>query len=256
MRHPITAENHGGALAKLFVFLVIVFAFVAVAWMLFLPTLVTHQLRERSGFDASITRLAVNPFTGSVELHGFVLANPPTFPESDFLDIREFRANGSVRSLLSNHPVFEDMLVDVASVTLVKRSDGTTNADAFSRNLEAHDGSNLVPKTPSNRNFLIRHLEVRVEKLIIADYSLRQPGHREFSLHLDQTYKDVTAIDQLLAPSALKNLAPVAAAISGLLPGDLGKVFGQAAGSSKDLFREAGERVKGFFDALEESKKP
>lgn len=247
-------------LSKLLVFLVVVFAFAALAWMLFLPALLTRHLRQRSGFDATVAKLAINPLTGTIEVQGFVLTNPPTFPEPDFLTVREFRANGEVRSLISDHPVFEKMVVDVAAVTLIKRADGTTNAEVFDRNLKSEADGTAVPFAPTKRSFLIRHLELRVDRLVLADHSVRQPTHREFTLNLKQTYADVTGIDQLLAPSVLKNLAPVAAAISGLLPDDIGKVFAEAAGSGKELMREVGrkttERAKGFFDALEESKKP
>lgn len=252
--------ERAGVVSKLLVFLVVVFAFIALAWMIFLPALLTHRLRQRSGFDASVAKLAVNPITGMIEVHGFVLTNPPTFPEPDFVSVREFQAKGRVASLLSEHPVFETMLVDVASVTLIKRADGATNAEVFDRNLKHGADESAAPGEPSKRTFLIRHLEVRLDRLTIADHSVRQPTRREFTLNLKQSYVDVTGLDQLLAPSVLKNLAPVATAISGLLPEDVGKVFAEAAGSGKEFIREVGrktgERAKGFFDALEESKKP
>src|SRR5690348_4901611 len=91
----------GGALFKLLVMLVVIFAFGALAWMLFLPVIVTRQIRQHSGFDATVERLAFNPLTGSIELRGFTLTNPPTFPVSDFLQLRQFQATAKVRTLFS-----------------------------------------------------------------------------------------------------------------------------------------------------------
>jgi uncharacterized protein involved in outer membrane biogenesis len=228
--------------------------------MLFLPQIVTTQLRKRTGFDATIQRLSVNPVTGTVEMRGFVLTNPPTFPVSDFIELREFRANAKASTLFSNQPVFDRMLVNAATVTLVKRQDGRTNAEAFQGNLEDHERKTLVAKSDARRGILVRELELRVDRLVIIDHSLRVPSRREFTLNLRQTYADVTSIDQLLAPAALRQLAPVAVAIGDLLPRDLGKLFNEAGSSGSGLLQEvgrkAGERVKGFFDALEESKKP
>ena len=250
----------GGVLGRLLLFLIVVFAFLALAWMVFLPPIVTSQLRKRTGFDGTVERLAVNPFTGSVEMSGLVVSNPPTFPIRDFLDLREFRADAHLRSLFSDHPVFNRMMVDLSRITLVKREDGKTNAEAFEDNLNASPGSNLVDRQTAQRTFLIKHLELRVDRLIIVDHSLRKPTEREFTLDLNQTYTDVTSVEQLLAPAALKSLAPVAAAIGGLIPGELGRALRQVGGLGAESFREAGrkagERVKGFFDALEESKKP
>ena len=59
-------------------------------------------------------------------------------------------------------------------------------------------------------------------------------------------------------------LAPVGVALKGLVPGELGDAIGDAvkgagkagAGFFKSVGHKAGEKVKGFFDALEESRKP
>jgi hypothetical protein len=250
----------GGALTKIIVFLLVAFAFLALGWMLFLPQLITTQIRKSSGFDATIERLAANPVSGNVQIRGFVLTNPPTFPIADFIELREFEAETQLSSLFSDHPVFDRMVVNAESVTLVKRADGTTNAQALQSNLESYGKTSLVPKSASSRQVLIRRLDLRIDRVVVVDYSVREPTRREFTINLSQTYTDVTKIEQLLAPAALKQLAPVAVAVGGLLPGDVGKVLSEAGISGIELFHEArrraGERMKGFFDALEESKKP
>lgn len=254
------AAKRGGVFFKLLVFLVVVFAFIALAWMLFLPMILTNQLRTRSGFDATIQRLTVNPVSGTIELRGFVLTNPPTFPEPDFIELREFSANVQIASVFSDRLIFDRMVVNVANVTLVKRADGTTNAEALKANLTVHDTKVLVAKAKPARPVLIHHLDLRIDRLVVADYTLRRPTRRDFVLNLKQAYVDVTELDQLFAPAVLKTLAPVATAISGLIPGDVGKALGEAGKSGADLLQEAKRktetRVKGFFDALEESKKP
>jgi len=111
----------GGVFSKLLIFLITVIAFVALGWMIFLPTILTSELRKRSGFDASVERLAVNPVSGTIELRGLVLANPPTFPEHDFVELREFRANAEVTSLFSDRLIFDRVVINVA-----KRNAGQT----------------------------------------------------------------------------------------------------------------------------------
>lgn len=246
--------------------LAVVFAAVALAWMLFLPLVLTTQLRQRTGFDATVESFAVNPFTGTVELRGLVLTNPPTFPGRDFVQLREFHAKAEVLSLLSDRTVFSSMTLDVAAVVLVKRDDGSTNAGAFQHNLTspAGDGQPSPPSSRPPRRFLIRRLTVRVDRLVITDHSGLLPASHEYHLGLNQTYTDVTDVRQLLAPAALQNLAPVGLVLNGLLPGDLGHAINDAvkdatksgAGLLKAAGRKAGEKVKGYFDALEESRKP
>ena len=237
----------------------------ALVWMLFLPLVLTAQLRQRTGFDATVRSLAVNPFTGTVEVRGLVLANPPTFPVRDFVQLREFSANAEVLSLWSDRTVFTSVLLDVASVTLVKRENGQTNAEAFSHNLTlAEDGQPRPPSSRPPRRFLIRRLTVRVDRLVIADHSTRLPTSREYRVGLNQNYTDVTEAKQLFAPAALLSLAPVGAALHGLVPGDLGHALDDSvkdatktgAGWLKATGRKYGEKAKEYFDALEESRKP
>ncbi len=246
---------------KLLVFLVVIAAFAALAWMLLLPVVFTNRIRASTGFDATVTSLVVNPVSGTVRVKGFGLTNPPTFPVSEFLGVREFSADVRMKTLWSEQWVIESMIVDVERVTLVKREDGITNAQAFERNLkEARERERRPPSSKPERTFLVRELRLRVNELVVADHSGRRPTERTFALGIEQDYKDVTSMEQLLTPAALRPLAPVAVALSGFVPGNLGAAIDEAARASAGKLKEAGrkttEAVRGFFDALEESRKP
>lgn len=254
-----TSHCRGGVVFKLLVFLTVVAAFAALAWMTCLPLVLTYQVRSRTGFDAKVERFSFNPFTGEIDLRGLVVTNPPTFSTHDFIELREFQANARALSLFSDELVIDQMTIDLTHVTLVKREDGSTNAQLFEQQL--NDAPHrLVRSKPSGRKIVVRHLELKIDHLTVADHSERRPNVKEYQLGIHQQYADVRELKQLLAPAVLQNLAPVAVAISGLIPGELGASLGEVTQSSADLLRRAGrkteERVKGFFDALEESKKP
>ncbi len=267
----IFSDSRGGVLFKLLVALAVLFAAVALAWMLFLPRLLTSQLRTRTGFDVKVQSLAVNPFAGKVAVRGLLISNPPTFPVHDFIEVREFSANFEMFSLFSERLVFTSLVVDVPTVTLVMRDGGESNATAFQHNLNPVEQGPPRPAAPDRppappRKFLIRQLTLRAGRLVIIEHADRKPVSHEFHLGLDQSYKDVTNVRQLLSPAALQSLAPVGAALSGLgvIPGELGAAIADSvkgasksgAGFLKNFGRQAGEKVKGYFDALEESRKP
>ena len=257
---------HGGAAAKLLVVLVVLFSAFSLAWMLFLPVVFTTQIRQRTGFDATVQSLVVNPFTGTVELRGLVVTNPPTYPVKGFLELRRFSANAEVMSLFSNRPVFTTMEIDVARVTLVKRDKSQTNAGTFSDYLTAAAVSTnpAVASARGKREFLIRRLVVRVDEVVIDDRSTSVPQVQDFKIALNQSYSDVSGVKQLLAPATLQSLLPLGAALNGYIPGALGGAVGdvvkEAAKTTGNLLKDAGkstgEKIKGYFDALEESKKP
>jgi hypothetical protein len=252
---------HGGILFKLLAPVAAVSAFAVLAWILFLPAFITHRIRGRTGFDATIAQLACNPFTGTIEMKGFVLTNPPTFPVKEFVELKSFSAKAGGLSLTSNPLVFETMDVELGNVTLIKRSDGVSNSAAFERNLAdfAGEPGRLASDAPA-RSYLVKRLRVRVSQLTVVDYVRGVERKRVYRLDLDQTYIDVTSLRQLAEPKTLAVLEPVALVARDLLPSGLRSAVEDAlkpaATFVQDRAREAANQTKGFFDALEESKKP
>lgn len=129
------AGNRGGTLMKLLVFLVVFGCVVAAAWVYFLPVVLTSALQKHTGFRVKVTQLAFNPFTARVDLTGLVISNPPGFPRPHFIEVTSFNANAQLKTLFSNHPVFDYARVEVAYVALVRDADGVLNSQLFNDRL-------------------------------------------------------------------------------------------------------------------------
>lgn len=286
---------------KLLVLAVVLGAVGALAWMLFLPLMVTAQIRSRTGFEVSVASLSCNAFTGKIIIRGLVLNNPASFPVRDFMELREFAAEAELGSLLGDRLVLETLTVDFKKVTLVRRADGRSNAEIFSQNLLglALPPASTAPlpgagppslpapgETPAlpvagagssagtpaaaggagPRKFLIRHLSLRFDRLVLEDHTTAKPLIQEHALALDQRYDNVTDARQLLVPEVLRrvaaeNLGPV---LGVLVPGDFGRALREAARTATDrgatLFKEAEQKgadlFKGLREKLEETRKP
>jgi len=259
-------RRRGGLLAGLLLFLLVVAALAALAWMLFLPVLLTQQLRARTGCGAAVERFAVNPVSGHVELRGLVLTNPPGFPTEAFVTLRDFTADADVASLFSARPVFDRVVVDIAEITLVKRADGTTNAEALEKALiRSPAGDPPAESAPSPaksaaKSLLIRRLTVKIDRIVVADHTGAVPEVRTVEARVDRTYTDVTDLEELLGPSALGEFAPLGTIAERLIPAVVGRSVRDALRSGGEVLKEKGrkaeEKVRGLFDALEESKKP
>lgn len=263
----------GGVLAQLLLGLVVLGALGAFAWMLLLPEFVTRQIKSRTGFDASVASLSCNPFAGRLTLRGFVLSNPASFASADFLQLREFHAEFDVGSLFAERVSVEELRIDVRRIALVRRSDGESNAALLARNLglgapvAGAPGPAPRPAADSSeKKFRIGRLAIRVDQLVVADYSGAIPDVKQYDLALDQHYENVTEAKQILVPAVLgrvaaENLGP---ALGRVLPGDLGRAFGEsaraAARSGEVLLKEAGTQasdlLRGWREKLEQSKKP
>ena len=273
----------GGCIVRLMVLLVGLLAFIALGWMLLLPVVVTNQIRSRTGFEATVASLSCNAFTGRLTIRGLVLTNPPTFPTGDFVQLREFRAQGDLLSLFSERITLDELVLDVRQMALVKRADGRSNVELFEQNLgliapapTAAPAASTKPSTqapavlaaPASapRKFLLRKLTLRFDQLVLADYSSAKPDVREYNLGVDQRYENVTDAKQLLVPEVLRkvsaeNLGP---ALGRLVPGDFGRALGEtardAAKSGEALLKDAGGKatdlLRGLREKLEDSKKP
>ena len=250
--HP--ASRRGVIGFKLLLFLAILFACLALAWMILLPFAVTRLAQERTGFGIEIQTLYANPFTANLELRGLVITNPPAFPRKDFVEVREFRADAQLFSLFGHRPIIDYIVVNMTGITLVKDQRGLINTRVFQEGLAGPSPGSLPPPTAAPaREFLIKRLQVRLDRLVIADYSRRKPDVREFTLNFSHTYDNVTSAKQLAAPFA-DIFAPVAGAIGGILP-ETDAALRAAGGRVKETGRKTGEAVKGLFDALEKTLK-
>ena len=257
------ARHLGGLLARLLAAFVVFLAVAALAWMLLLPVLVTSMLRNRTQFGVTVQSLSVNPFTATVHLRGLVVENPPTFPTPDFVQVREFRATAGLFTLFSDRPVIDEAVVDIAQVTLAKNQAGQRNAVLFQERLAGAPApvrAGMPPTTgpaPKAKEFLIRHLELRFDKLRLVDTSGNQPGTQEYDLGLRQTYENVTTPVQIAVP-ILGRLAARGGAIgdlAGKLGADALATAKQTGAVLKDAGQQAGAALKGFFQSLEQKAK-
>jgi len=122
--------------------------------------------------------------------------------------------------------------------------------------------SNEVPVKPLEKpmRFMIHRLELRLDKMIVADYTSVAPTVHEYNCKLYYTFNDVTDPKQLTAPFALKSLQSVGAAIKALIPGDVGKAVDAATKSEEPLLKpkdaQNEDPLKTVVEKLEETQKP
>lgn len=245
------------------------FALAALAWMAFLPAVVAHELRAVTGFDVRVETLAANPFSGRVDAEGVTAANPPGYPVPDFVELRRLHAVIDEFSwVFSQTIVIEELDVDAAKVELVLRGNGESNAGEFAaafsrRGATAAPGQGASPAKPTR--YLVRRLHLRLDRLVVADFSGGRTGERSYDLRIDHTYRDVSDPRQLLVPDVVRSLYSIGVHrdVDRLLPGDFGKALGDALGNAQQLgskLREAGRKaggiLRGMLDKLEQSAKP
>lgn len=236
---------------KLLLVLVALFTVGAIAWVVLLPSLVVSTIRSKTGFNARVESLSVNPFTGRVHVKHFVLTNPAGWPgDKPFVDLRELRVDADLLPLLRGRFEADEVAVDVASVTLVRNQQGALNATVFEQGLQGRRSAAEQPDPkPAGEGpkFLLRRLSLRFDQLSYADHSGRQPIVRDYRLGLNRELRDVDSVADLLVPFQGAALGLMADALQGVFPGAK-NFLNDAAGALKESGKKASETLKGLLE--------
>lgn len=251
--------------AKGCLFLAGVLALAALAWMALLPWAVERELRAVTGFDVHVAVLTANPFTGRVVVRGLTANNPPGYPVSDFVQLRELGAEVRVFSwAFSDRIIIDTLDLDVGKIELVRRRDGTINAGEFMAGFTRRGAAPAGQAPAKPIKYLVRRLHLRVDQLVVADYSGAAPDEKPYRLDINQTYSNVTDPRDLLVPGVVRSMRDFGLRqdFSRLLPGDFGSALGAAIGGAEhlgtkveDAGKKAKDYLKGLFDKLEQSPK-
>jgi len=240
----------GGILSKLLLILVVLFVLAAMAWIFVLPRIVVSQIHAKTGFNVTVDHLSVNPLTAKIAIRGMLLKNPDGWPEEKFVDLREFRADGNLGSLFSERMIINEMVIDVAQCTLVKNKDGQYNAKVFSNGFSS-SGPTEKPKEPGKKkDFLIKHLVLKFDTLVYADYSGGKPLTKKYDLNLNRDLHDVDSVAKIVNPITTASLGVLTDAITGALNGN-SNLLKDAASAIQGVGKKTGEKLKGLLDSLE-----
>lgn len=254
-------RQRGGLLVKLLLLLAVFFAVAAIAWVVLLPSLVVSAIHSRTGFALRLEQFSVNPFTGQARIAGLVLQNPTGWPEPAFVDLRRFEAEVAVTSLFSSRLEADRVVLDLAQVTVVRNQQGQINAMLFKDGLAgpAETGGGPAKPTAAKRGFLIHRLELRLDRLVYADYSGKKPAVKTFDLALRRDLTEVDSITKIISPLTGSALGLVTVLAGRLFPDRPDLIPGtaqlqDAAGALQEAGRKTGETLKSLIQSLEKKK--
>ena len=243
------------------------FAVATLAWMMFLRTVVQHELRAVTGFDFRVDVLAVNPFTGNILVRGLTAKNPAGYPSPGFAEVREIRAKVNLFSWAFSNPVVIDELdLDTESIQIVRVSAVKSNAGEFMAAFGAPAAPGQAAPAPTrHKQYIVKAMHIRLDRLVIADYTGKKPDVVTYNLNINHDYTNVADTRHLLTPDVVKSLHSLALRhdVSQLLPGEFGTMLADAVGgvaavesTLMKVPKKTGEIVKGLLDKLEQKPKP
>ncbi len=237
------------------------FALASLVWMVFLPRVVERELRRMTGFDIHVAVLRADPFTGHVVVRGFSAINPKSFPTPEFVELRELHADVNLFSFFTDQIVINELDIDTEKIALIRQHDGKSNAGAFMAAFSGGGGQAAGTAPPPPRKplrYLVKKLHLKVQELIVADYTGLATDKKSYKINIDETYTNVTDPKELLVPGVIKTLYGFGLHhdIAKLLPGDFGQALADTLGGAANVGSAFKKMVKGAFDKLDQSTKP
>ena len=125
---------------------------------------------------------------------------------------------------------------------------------AFQQGLTGQRREPVGAKTPeAKKEFLIRHLVLKFDKIVYADHSGRNPVVKEFNLNLNQDMRDVDSVAKLVSPFSGAALGLLTDPNNGLFKNNPELLKGMA-GPLQEAGRKVGEKLKGLLDSLDKKK--
>ncbi len=256
----VNKSKSGGMLKSAFFGLLFLIAVLMLGWMLFLPLLVTSQIKTHSRFGAEVESLSGNPLAGTVNVLNLVLTNPEGFEEKDFVKLKEFDLKVKPLSLMGERIEVPRLLLDVEQVTIVTNRNGENNAKIFHERMRGEDKVEETSEEESEPiDFIVNSLKIRVHKVVTVDYSKRkEPVIREYNVNIDREFTDVSdpkvIVTPVLTDIAAVGLAQYGGDLFGLLPesltGPLGDAFGQGGDLLKSVNEKSIDTLKNLFDSV------
>ncbi|MDR2030477.1 MAG: hypothetical protein LBP65_03375 [Puniceicoccales bacterium] len=178
-------------------FIIIVLAAVALTFNHWSPKVVPLLLGGGSDFTVSIGRSHSNVFTMNFNFYDVAIQGGSLYPVSTLAQIDRLGADLLFLSLLTKKVVVENFVLDVPQITCVRDGDGNVNIADFLSSLfgqrERATKPGVGKKPAKPRQIFFRHVEIRVGRVALMDFTEQPAKVREFALNYSYEADNVDA---------------------------------------------------------------
>lgn len=237
---------------------------------LWLPRVASWQIRSLTGFDTTIQSSRGSLFRGYVDFRDMSIKNPAKqFNESTFISFNDLGVDIDMTSIFKDTIVFESIVLDIDSITVVKNAEGDHNYSVFIEKIgeskNNKDSGNEKPKASTvaktsekkkkpEKNFTIDKLVLSIRSVKTIDESTGTV--KEYPIKYRREFSNVSAPSSLVAPLVadlsvygLGALIQSTIKSIGELPGveQIKDGLTKVKDVSTDTVKNIGSKVKGIF---------
>ncbi len=244
-------------LLKMFLSLVLVILLALTGLVLARNTVVKVALETVvpavTGLPLSLGKLDIGLSPSYVDLEALKAKNPSGFHGLVLIDIPKIRVDYELFGLFKGKAHLQNIEFDMTQFTVVKNEKGELNLDRLRALQGTQKPSAQAPKagpqTPAKAiPIQIDMMRLKIGKVVYVDYSSGQAVTKEFRINLDQSYQNITDLNNVARLIVLK--AMMSSGMSNLVNFDIGGLEGSLTGAFADSTKLASQAAAKSLDAL------
>ena len=172
------------------------------------PKAIDYWMESKTGFSTSINSVDLKLFSGSLNVEGIALLNPPYYQNKNFMQIKQIAVHLQPTSVYKDGIVFDSVFVDIERLTWVKNAQNSINVVEFLDKLRKKAGPSiavagvatsgtLVNKKPSDDDYLIKNLIVKVNAVDIVGFP-SENDIQSFPVNYSKEFANVADIEDVM----------------------------------------------------------
>ena len=165
--------------------------------------------RAATGLRLSIGSFHSNLFSSSLDIRNLKIFNQPSFSEKIMLEMPEVYVQCDPASLFSGKPRLKELRLHLAFLRIERNKEGKLNLAQLKPTGAKKDQQQTASPSQAPK-VRIDLFKLKIDKVVYKDFSKAIPTTREFTLNIDETYRniqDVRALTPIIVSNALRNQA-------------------------------------------------
>lgn len=213
-------------------------------------------LRDICGLNISISKFEFGILKPDIRVNNLVIHNPNGFPEKDIMNFPLIYLRYDLKSLFTPKPHLYEINAHLKELNLIRNREGKLNLEALTVAGQKINEINekLGNKSKDLPEVSIDALKLRIDRVLLNDYSQSPVLRKEFNLNIDRQYRQITDMRKLVLLIVFEairntsiinlvdfNLNALSLLLKRYIPDGIGKAEGIIASAAGTVINKAGD---------------
>ncbi|MEW5758428.1 MAG: hypothetical protein AB1755_03030 [Candidatus Omnitrophota bacterium] len=235
---------------KVIIIFVLIIFFLNITKNIFFSALVSGAIKNTTGLGVSFENFNSYPFLGKLDIENAFIFNPQDFPDEVMAYFPKISVDFNPGSIFKDKLHFREFTIYLKEFTVVRNKNGKLNIDSI-KSVKARKANTRA----ASKKIKIDTLNLRIDKVIIKDYSKSPVLIREFDLNIneqEECVNDAYSLVNGIIAKAFYNTAvgQVLGVNFDFLNNDLSSLVKKSVTLPFEITTKGFDATKGFFNDI------